>query len=1432
MSLQSSLPTGVLIDATGATASELTYIYANQTKVGSITNLTLNLGTQTQNEVVYLLSKASTGTVKTDITGANAINNSGAIVDYASTLATNASKFATGGLTGTGLTLTQNQFAALGTKFATSVTDVTVNAASSDSAIATTAALVATSDAELAVVSANIGRVGLITGVTVRAATQTDVQTENLLAKSFALDAKVIADGASTNEVASIASNISRIASGGISTTSNALEVTPTQFTTLSTKLATVSGTTNTVTVDVSAGATVAQLTDLSSNTHANVIKNLTTTSSQPDAEVVALLAKTTGTNAVVANSTVLTATEFNTHQAKLASTTAVTVAADTTPANLEKMSDNIGKVYSITGLALDLTVDNDTVPVTGVSNTDANNVITNNLLSKAAAGTATVAVGSVATEAEIDSMVTHNANIATNGITGTALTVTDTQFATLYPKLNSTITTLTVNAAGATLAEQQTISAQITLSGVALAAGVVDQVTNAVVNTSTLTDTETAKLLAASPSSGTGQATVFATGATTAEITSVVTNIAKVAANGITGALTVVVANDVTSAGAPQTGADTTTNTSLDELFAKYVGTTATVDLSTMTASQITVVANAAGKIATGGVTGVPTTITDTQFATLGSKFANSVTTLSVDATGATASEVIAINTDFDNISTITGVGGATVSFDATNFGNTRALTVTGSATTNVVSLTNFSGTSLTATSGNPQINVSLGTNTSTSVTLGTSADTVNVGGLTLLAASTLNGGGTAANTLVVRDGANISAATVTSFANLTFDATGVSGTNDLTLNATQHAAFSGTITAAGTGSNGENITITDAFTGTGLPAVENYVLGAASTFTLGAAAQNVTVGAFVNSINVAALTATGTFTGLTADDTVVMATGSSIAGVNGGAATGAGIVDIAASASVSMTAAQDAAFTTFTNNATQQITLTTAATALALNANIETYVLANATNSVTQGAVGQIITGSNGADTVTAITGVTSTSDLGGGTNVVVVPNGANISAGVFNASSGGTVGYNLDAAATATLTAAQAALITSATQANEVITLSNVATGGATLNSAVKTFSLATGGNNVVLGAAGQNVTIATGSADTVSVGGFTATGTFTTFEAADTVVMTTGASISGVNAGAATGAGIANITGSVTMTAAQHAAFTTITASGVSDQVTLSDAAAGNVTAAADIETYVVAGTSDVTVNAAKTSVSITGDAGNQTVTVGGNTVTGTYALGAGTDVIVATTGANISGVNAGAVTTAETLSFAGTVTMTAAQYAGFATFTAAGATDAITLTTATTNFTGDAAIETYTLGGTTTNAITFGSVAQTIVAKAGAVDTITNNATTAVLGTVTGFVHAEDFLKLGGTTAATGILTGAAAANATAHAIAFDSIANLGAGGVSLGNSSGAAVPVHYAVASDTGAIWYDADGNWTAGSVQIGAIGVVTSLAATDFLVA
>jgi hypothetical protein len=171
-------------------------------------------------------------------------------------------------------------------------------------------------------------------------------------------------------------------------------------------------------------------------------------------------------------------------------------------------------------------------------------------------------------------------------------------------------------------------------------------------------------------------------------------------------------------------------------------------------------------------------------------------------------------------------------------------------------------------------------------------------------------------------------------------------------------------------------------------------------------------------------------------------------------------------------------------------------------------------------------------------------------------------------------------------------------------------------------------------------------------------------------------------------------VLNIVGAVTMTTAQHNAFTVINAAGGVDGITLTTA--GTSTLDADVEAY----QSDITVaNLAYTwtlgadaqSV-VEGSNSDITLNINGRAITGTF-IGLGIDdTIVSTTGANVSAAQPGGVAGASfgtNLTQTGTLTQTAAQFAGWNTLTAAGAADTAAITTAYVGAT-RAGIETYTL----------------------------------------------------------------------------------------------------------------------------------------------
>ena len=100
------------------------------------------------------------------------------------------------------------------------------------------------------------------------------------------------------------------------------------------------------------------------------------------------------------------------------------------------------------------------------------------------------------------------------------------------------------------------------------------------------------------------------------------------------------------------------------------------------------------------------------------------------------------------------------------------------------------------------------------------------------------------------------------------------------------------------------------------------------------------------------------------------------------------------------------------------------------------------------------------------------------------------------------------------------------------------------------------------------------------------------------------------------------------------------------------------------------------------------------------------------------------------------------------------------------------------------------------------------------------------GDVMQFSDASLAVDAGAFTAGTAVTFATVATSSdTANQVIVDTIANLGAAGVTIGDDSGNTNNVHQiAIASDTGAIFYDADGDWTAGSVQIGDLDITTGL--------
>lgn len=157
------------------------------------------------------------------------------------------------------------------------------------------------------------------------------------------------------------------------------------------------------------------------------------------------------------------------------------------------------------------------------------------------------------------------------------------------------------------------------------------------------------------------------------------------------------------------------------------------------------------------------------------------------------------------------------------------------------------------------------------------------------------------------------------------------------------------------------------------------------------------------------------------------------------------------------------------------------------------------------------------------------------------------------------------------------------------------------------------------SVTLVANGNSVDMG-GGADILNTGAALApTGNLDGGAGVDTLNAANGVNLSGANI---TNFETLNLNGAATMTAAQYAAFTTVTAAGGADAVTLTTA--GAVTGVAAVETYnLSAAGNQITVNGA-TAQAVNGNVGADTVVASGTSIANkTIALGGGADTLTIT-----------------------------------------------------------------------------------------------------------------------------------------------------------------------------------------------------------------
>lgn len=580
------------------------------------------------------------------------------------------------------------------------------------------------------------------------------------------------------------------------------------------------------------------------------------------------------------------------------------------------------------------------------------------------------------------------------------------------------------------------------------------------------------------------------------------------------------------------------------------------------------------------------------------------------------------------------------------------------------------------------------------------------------LVMTSVILDGSTGSNTLSVQDGSSIAAAIVINFPNLTFDATGVTGTHDVTLSAAQNQLFTGTITAAGTGANGEKITIVSDGAITTLANVENYAVGDdstnARTITIASADTSVTANSSSDAVtfNLGTLTYTGTITGEnTVDDILSLSTG---ADISGGTITNVEALTLASGALVTLTPSQNQSFTgviTAAGSGTggEKITIKGDGTVTALS-NIETYELGDDTTNartVTTGSAALNLIANNASDTVTV-----NAASLAQNTELTIAA--ASASALAVNSLVGDIVASNLSGSLT--VTTANAADNGISITTGSAVTSINVAAGAASDTVSVNATALP---NNTAL-----TITSGGAAAGTVNITGLTGN---------LAVSNPTSGTIGVAVADNTTDDGIAITAGAANLAITGVADGDTVTVTGFTGS-TLTGAIAGttgkfNITAGT--------GTSSITTGAGDDTFTFVAGTGLTTAdTVDGGSGSDTVALTSNT-AIAATNFNNVKNIEtitiantstAVAITTQDTLVAAGaTLTLSNAANSGILTFIGSAETNGnfnITGGTGVDSITGGAGDDTFTFvagTGLTTDTVNGGT----------GTDTVTLTGTTAV-----------------------------------------------------------------------------------------------------------
>lgn len=500
-----------------------------------------------------------------------------------------------------------------------------------------------------------------------------------------------------------------------------------------------------------------------------------------------------------------------------------------------------------------------------------------------------------------------------------------------------------------------------------------------------------------------------------------------------------------------------------------------------------------------------------------------------------------------------------------------------------------------------------------------------------------------------------------------LGFGAINFAGANgvSLTMTVAQHNAM----TMQGT-ANFQTIALADGGAIAAKSGIEAYDLSnEGNTITVNGSQSDVNIkgGSGDDIIVVGGFAASGTYSGLTSNDAIRVLDGADLTAVNGGAAFGAGILDVnGAAGTYTMTQAQHEGLETVGNaDGEQTIRIVTGGTITGFDG-IENYVLSDGGHFFVANSdeLGVNITAGGGADTI--VVGILAVSGTYAGLSAfdtISVTAGANIS-GVNGGGSTGAGILDLNGSSgTYTMSTEQHEHFDPIVNKDGLQTFSLTTSGTIHAEAGIEAYELSDVGNTIVVNAAQSSVNIEGGAgADIIVVGGLAVSGTYSGLTSLDTISAAAGADLSGVNGGAATGAGrldVHNTSGVFAMSQAQHEAFEVV--DNLIGIQTFAISTRGNVTARDNVENYLLSGEGNtITVSDTQPDVNIEGGSGDDVIVVGSFAASGTYSGLTSSDAIRVLNGADLTAVNGGAALGAGILDAhdaAGTYTMTQAQHEG-------------------------------------------------------------------------------------------------------------------------------------------------------------------------------